>query len=162
MKWIDRYGSLYLRLGLAAGFLAAATDRLGLWGPFGTVNVAWGDWDRFVAYTARLNPELPASLIPALAVFVTATEIIIGVWLLIGWRIRVAAACAGLLLLLFGIGMVIGTGFKSALNASVFAASGGAFLLATANVFPLSVDAIRERAPAPAAPTTGTVRDNAE
>jgi len=148
MGWLERYGSVYLRLGLAAGFLAAATDRLGLWGPFGAANVAWGDWARFVAYTARLNPELPAPLIPALAVFVTAAEILIGVLLLVGWRTRIVAASAGLLLLLFALGMVIGTGIKSALNASVFAASGGAFLLATATAYPLSLDALRDPKPA--------------
>jgi hypothetical protein len=29
---VRRHGSLYLRLALAAGFLASVTDRLGLWG----------------------------------------------------------------------------------------------------------------------------------
>jgi len=134
------YTTVYLRVALAAGFLSAATDRLGLWGPFGTPNVAWGDWGRFLAYTARLNPELPTPLIPMLGVFVTAAEIVLGVALLVGWRTRLAAGLAGLLLLLFAVGMTIGTGIKSALNASVLAASGGAFLLAAATRFPVSVD----------------------
>jgi hypothetical protein len=29
-------------------------DRFGLWGPFGDAGVAWGDFDRFTVYTARL------------------------------------------------------------------------------------------------------------
>jgi uncharacterized membrane protein YphA (DoxX/SURF4 family) len=140
---VVHYETLYLRLGLAAGFLSAASDRLGIWGPYGTPHVAWGDWSHFLAYTARLNPELPAAVIPALGVFVTAAEILTGLALLLGWQTRRFANLAGLLLLLFAIGMTIGTGVKSALDASVFAASGGAFLLATARSLPWSIDALR-------------------
>src|SRR4029434_7587561 len=39
---LSEYESVYLRLSLAVGFLSAVTDRLGLWGAYGTPNVAWG------------------------------------------------------------------------------------------------------------------------
>jgi hypothetical protein len=71
---VRRYGSLYLRLALAAGFLASVTDRLGLWGRPGTQNVSWGNLQRFMAYTAQLNPWAPTALIPAIAWFVTVAE----------------------------------------------------------------------------------------
>jgi uncharacterized membrane protein YphA (DoxX/SURF4 family) len=128
-----RYESLttvFLRLALAAGFLTAVTDRFGLWGPPGAPNVAWGDFGHFLAYTATLNPHLPAAVIPALGWFVTAAEVGLGVALAVGFRIREAAFLAGVLLLLFALGMAIGTGVKSPLNASVLSASAGAFLLA--------------------------------
>jgi uncharacterized membrane protein YphA (DoxX/SURF4 family) len=128
-----RYESLstvYLRLALAAGFLAAVTDRFGLWGPPGAPNVAWGDFGHFLAYTAKLNPALPTAVIPALGWFVTAAEAGLAIALAAGFRTREAAFLAGVLLLLFALGMAIGTGVKSPLNASVFPASAGAFLLA--------------------------------
>ncbi|MFL5578567.1 MAG: MauE/DoxX family redox-associated membrane protein [Gemmatimonadaceae bacterium] len=140
---LERYGTVYLRLALAAGFLTAVADRFGLWGPPGATNVAWGDFGHFLAYTATLNPYLPAAWIPPLGWVVTVAEVGLGGALLIGVRTREAAFAAGVLLLLFALGMTVGTGVKSALNASVFSASGGAFLLAHARQYAWSVDALR-------------------
>jgi thiosulfate dehydrogenase (quinone) large subunit len=134
--------TFYLRLALAAGFLTSITDRFGLWGPPGSSNVAWGDLGHFFDYTAKLNPHLPAAAIPALAWFVTFTEATLAVMLLTGVRTRYAALASGWLLLAFALGMSVGTGVKSALNASVFAASGGAFVLARAGSYRWSVDAL--------------------
>jgi hypothetical protein len=47
---------VFLRLALGVTFLAAVTDRFGLWGSPGSPNVAWGDLHRFAAHTATLNP----------------------------------------------------------------------------------------------------------
>jgi hypothetical protein len=74
---IGHYTTVYLRLALAAVFLASITDRLGIWGPYGTTNVAWGDMSHFIAYAAKLNPWFPKIVIPALAWFVTAAETIL-------------------------------------------------------------------------------------
>lgn len=122
----------YGRIALGVGFLSAVADRFGLWGAAGARNVAWGDFGHFLAYTAKVNPYLSASLVPALGWLVTACEIVLGVALIAGVRMRAAAVLSGLLLLAFAIGMTIGTGVKTALDASVFAASAGAFLLAAA------------------------------
>lgn len=119
-------------MALGVGFLSAVADRFGLWGAAGARNVAWGDFGHFLAYTAKVNPYLSASLVPALGWLVTACEIVLGVALIAGVRMRAAAVLSGLLLLAFAIGMTIGTGVKTALDASVFAASAGAFLLAAA------------------------------
>jgi hypothetical protein len=61
------YATLYLRVALAAAFLTSVTDGFGLWGSYGRTNVAWGDMNHFMAYTAKLNPWFPKSVIPALA-----------------------------------------------------------------------------------------------
>jgi hypothetical protein len=37
---ISRYATLHLRIALAAAFLTSVTDRFGIWGPHGTMNVA--------------------------------------------------------------------------------------------------------------------------
>jgi uncharacterized membrane protein YphA (DoxX/SURF4 family) len=137
------YLTIYGRAALAAAFLSAVTDRLGVWGPNGTPNVAWGDMSHFLAYTVRLNPWFPASVIPTVGVVVTIIETTLGLALLLGFHTREAATLSGCLIFLFGVGMTAGTGFKSALNASVFAASAGGFLLARAPHFPMSVDGFR-------------------
>ena len=58
-----QYATLYLRFALGVGFLAAVTDRLGVWGPYGTTNVAWGDMTHFMIYAAKLNPWFPNAVI---------------------------------------------------------------------------------------------------
>jgi thiosulfate dehydrogenase (quinone) large subunit len=150
--------TIYLRLSLAAAFLAAVTDRLGLWGPHGVPNVAWGDMNHFIAYAGKLNPWFPSVAIPAISWLVTLTESTLGIALLLGYRTRLAAKLAGWLLLGFAVGMTAGTGFKSALNASVFAASGGSFLLARAENFPITIDRFTNCQPLALA-TTNSVPD---
>jgi thiosulfate dehydrogenase (quinone) large subunit len=134
--------TVFLRAGLAAGFLSAVADRLGLWGLYGSPNVAWGDMSHFLPYVAKLNPWFPSVIIPAVGWIVTIGEAAIGILLLIGWQTRWAARLGGWLLLAFAIGMTAGTGVKSAFDASVFAASAGAFLLSTAHRYAWSVDEV--------------------
>ena len=141
----SRYTSLYLRIALAAAFLTSVTDRFGIWGRPGTMNVAWGDMAHFMAYAAKLNPWFLNGMIPVAAWFVTVAETLLALALLLGFHTRVSAQLSGWLLLAFAIGMTAGTGIKSALNASVFSASAGAFLLATSVEYPLSFDSLRRR-----------------
>ena len=89
----------FLRIALAVGFLSAVADRFGLWGPAGSPHVAWGAWQPFVDYVAKLNWFAPGAFIPALAWISTATEVVLGVGLLIGWQLPWFALGAGLLLL---------------------------------------------------------------
>ena len=114
---IRRCVPIFLRLALGVTFLNAVTDRFGLWGQFGTPNVAWGDFARFTQYTGQLNPWAPAALVPGLAWAATAAE------------------------------MSMGTGIKSALNASVFSAAAAAFALAVLGPGPWSVDGLRRGSP---------------
>lgn len=121
---------VFARIALAAGFLSAVADRLGLWGPPGGTNVAWGTFASFLEYTAKLNPWLPSSIIPVLGWAVTIAEIVAAVLLLTGIWLTRAAVLAAVLLIGFSIGMTLGTGVKSALDASVPAAAAAALLLA--------------------------------
>src|SRR6201993_4872672 len=120
----------FLRVALAAGFLSAVADRFGLWGPAGAANVAWGAWQPFVDYVAKLNWFAPPASTPILAWAATVAEVVLGIGLLIGWQLRWFALAAGLLLLSFAITMTLALGVKAPLDFSVFAAAGGAFLLA--------------------------------
>ena len=120
----------FLRVALAAGFLSAVADRFGLWGPAGAANVAWGAWQPFVDYVAKLNWFAPPASTPILAWAATVAEVALSIGLLIGWQLRWFALAAGLLLLSFAITMTLALGVKAPLDFSVFAAAGGAFLLA--------------------------------
>lgn len=150
---------LYLRLALGVDFLSAVADRFGLWGPPGSDHVAWGNFSKFTAYTAKVNPFTPAATAPTVAWIVTALEIVFGVQLILGFRTRTTAFLSGILLALFAVGMSLGTGAKSAFDASAFAASAGAFALSAFGPSALSIDSKRNRkravpppspAPAPA------------
>ena len=120
----------FLRVALAAGFLSAVADRFGLWGPAGATNVAWGAWQPFVDYVAKLNWFAPPASIPFLAWASTVAEVVLAIGLLLGWQLRWFALAAGLLLLSFAITMTLALGVKAPLDFSVFAAAGGAFVLA--------------------------------
>jgi uncharacterized membrane protein YphA (DoxX/SURF4 family) len=135
--------TVFLRLALGVAFLSAVADRFGLWGPPGTKNVAWGDFAHFTQYTGQLNPWAPPVLIPTLAWAATAAELTLGVALILGLYTRWAALLSGILLLLFAGGMSLGTGLKSALDASVFSAAAGAFALVVLGGGPWSVDSWR-------------------
>ena len=127
---VRRYAPVFLRLAVGVSFLSGVADRFGLWGPAGTANVAWGNFERFTAYTAQLNPWAPALTVPALAWVATVAEIVLGVALILGVFTRWSALLSAVLLLLFAFGMAAGIGVKSALNASVFSAAAAAFALA--------------------------------
>ena len=137
--------SVYLRLALGISFLSAVADRFGLWGVYGQPNVAWGNYARFVAYTAKLNWFLPAATIPALGIISTAAEILFGLLLVLGWKTRTIALLSGVLLTTFALTMTMALGVKAPLDLSVFSSAGGALLLATSANFPFSLDELVRR-----------------
>jgi uncharacterized membrane protein YphA (DoxX/SURF4 family) len=136
------FSSAFLRCALGLGFLSAVADRFGLWGAFGQPNVEWGNFSRFLEYTHTLNWYLPAAVIPPLGVIATGAETLFGLLLLVGWHTRASALLSGCLLLTFGVAMTLALGVKAPLNFAVFTGVGGAFLLATCESFPLSLDAL--------------------
>ena len=138
--------SLFLRLALGVAFLSAVADRFGVWGPPGGDGVAWGDFSRFTQYTAKVNPWAPPALVTLLGWTATVAETILGLALVVGVYTRVAGMASGVLLSLFAIGMTIGTGVKSALDASVFSAAAGACALARLGPDPGRVDGRRAKA----------------
>ncbi len=118
-----------LRVALAFSFLSAVADRLGMWGQFGVAGVAWGGFERFIAYTAQLLWFLPPSLVSPAAVLATAAEVIIAGGLLIGWRLHWWAFAAAALLLSFALAMTGAFGVKAPTDYSVWTAAAAAFLL---------------------------------
>ena len=141
---LSAFSSVFLRFALGFSFLSAVADRFGLWGAFGSAHVAWGTFARFVAYTGQLNWFLPKATILTIAIVSTCAETVLGILLLLGWRTRIAALLSGALLLLFALTMTVALGIKAPLDASVFSAAGGAFLLASCAKYPFSVDQLRQ------------------
>jgi uncharacterized membrane protein YphA (DoxX/SURF4 family) len=107
--------------------------------------VAWGNYGRFVDYTAKLNWYLPAAMIPASAMIATAAETLFGVLLVLGWKTRITALLSGVLLTAFALTMTMALGVKAPLDLSVFSAAGGALLLAICTDFPFSLDELLRR-----------------
>src|SRR5262249_17543206 len=142
---LSAFSSVFLRFALAFSFLNAVADRFGLWGAFGEPHVAWGTFARFVAYTGQLNWFLPKATIPTLAIVATFAEILLGILLLLGWHTRTTALFSGGLLLLFAVEMTVALGIKAPLDASVYSAAGGAFLLASCAEYPYSIDHLQRR-----------------
>ena len=130
---------LYLRLGLGIGFLSAVADRFGFWPKKIS---AWGNWESFLISTKSLNPLIPENLIPIFGVMATAAEIIFGICLLVGFRTQLFAKLSGFLLLVFALAITFSSGIKGAFDYSVFAASGGAFALATMKTKFLEIDSL--------------------
>lgn len=126
---VQHLAALGGRVALAAGFLSAVGDRVGLWGASGSPGVAWGDWEHFVTYTGRLNWFVAGSLVSTVAVAATVAEVTLALLLLTGYRLRWTAYASAVLLLLFGVAMTVALGVKSPLDYSVFAAAAAAFLL---------------------------------
>jgi uncharacterized membrane protein YphA (DoxX/SURF4 family) len=126
--WIE-IARLFAQLALGVSFLSAVADRFGLWGPYGVKNVSWGDFAHFVEYTGAVTSLFPGSLTVSLAWAATIAEMLFGVLLIVGFKIRVTSVLSGLLLLSFAIGMSTGLGVKTPLDYSVFSAAGAAFLL---------------------------------
>lgn len=137
------WAALYMRVALAAGYLSAVADRFGLWGAPGEPGVAWGSFGDYLGYTATLTPYLPDAWVPAVGWLATVAEVALAVTLLAGWRTVWSARASGVLLLAFALSMTVGLGIKDPLDASVFAASAGSFMLARLGSGPFSVDRLR-------------------
>ena len=118
-----------LRVALAFSFLSAVADRFGLWGRFGVAGVAWGDFERFTAYTGQLLWFLPSYLVSPAAMLATAAESILAGGLLAGWRLHSWAFAAAALLLSFALAMTCALGVKAPIDYSVWTAAAAAFLL---------------------------------
>ena len=129
MNRTTRLAAWVVRLALAASFLSAVADRLGLWGPPGAAGVAWGNVAQYEAYVGTLLWFLPSALVPAFGWAATVAETLIALGLLLGWRLRWFALAAAALLALFAIAMTAALGAKPPLDYSVFTAASAAFLL---------------------------------
>ncbi|MEW2478605.1 hypothetical protein AB0876_03345 [Mycobacterium sp. NPDC049093] len=131
-KLLLRGATLFARVALAAGFLSAVADRFGLWGPPGTSNVGWGNFESFTAYVHVLAPYLTGVLVDIVAWGATIVEIVLAVGLLLGVALRWVSFASAAILLVFGLSMFVFAGFETPFSASVFTAAAAALLVGSA------------------------------
>lgn len=129
MNLLTKCSIPFLRFALAASFLSAVADRFGLWGAEGTPGVVWGNVESFLAYTALLNPWAPASLSNFLGYAATILEVVLALFLVIGFKTKLTAFGSFALLMIFGLSMVFVFGVKAPLDYSVFTAAAASLLL---------------------------------
>jgi uncharacterized membrane protein YphA (DoxX/SURF4 family) len=129
-RGVKKNAEILLRIGLSSSLLSAVADRFGLWGRPGTPQVAWGTFSYFLAYAKTLNPWCPPALVPLLGWSATASELVLGIALLVGFRLRWTALLAALLTGTFALAMTCVEGVHAPLNYSVFALSTASFFLA--------------------------------
>jgi putative oxidoreductase len=140
MKVASKIPQLYLRLAVGTGFIIPVADRTGWLGPPGYNGVSWGNWDNFAAYTNTLLPFLNRSMASIMGLLATIAEILIGVFLIIGYKTRVVAIGSFALTLIFALCMAIFLGIKAPFTYSVFSDSAGGLLLATIPAYNWSLD----------------------
>jgi uncharacterized membrane protein YphA (DoxX/SURF4 family) len=131
-----QFPQLFLRLSIAVTMLSAVADRFGFWGK----NSSWGNWENFEKYTREITSFLPESLSIFSAYSATFLEIIFPLMLILGFKTKISACGAGILLLIFALSMTITLGPKAPLDYSVWVGSAAAFLLASQEKYSLSID----------------------
>lgn len=132
-----------LRVIVGLAFLEAVCDRFGFLGPPGSPGVAWGNFNRFIAYTGQVNSFMPHAVIPALAVVATVFEILFGFTMLLGIRVRLASLGSAILLCLFGTAMTV-SGLTQ-FSYGVYLLAAGALALSTVDPSMFSVDGLLRR-----------------
>jgi uncharacterized membrane protein YphA (DoxX/SURF4 family) len=137
------FSQLFLRIAFAISLFSAVADRFGLWGPPGSPNASWGDWEHFLAYSNILNAYAPPFLGSILAIAATAAEIIFGLMLLLGYKTRIAAWGAFLLMIAFALTMTFSIGPKAPLNYAVWTCAGAAALLGSVTRYKWSIDDLK-------------------
>jgi putative oxidoreductase len=121
----ERWGVLYARIALGTAFLSAVASRFGLWDK--TLDLK--HFAGFIHYSAQVLSFVPPSLVPLFAVAATIAETTLGILLIGGLWPRSVALASAILLAMFGSAMAISLGLESAMDYSVFSASGAAVLL---------------------------------
>ena len=138
-RW--RWLTVVVRLVMATEFLLAVADRFGIFGPPGSAGTSWGDFAHFVAYTRTMTTFLPAGLASPLAVLATIAEITLGVALLLGLRLRLAALGSAALLGVYAVCMTITLPPEQQFHYTVFVLAASMLTLATVDGPPLTLDA---------------------
>lgn len=130
---INKVSVLFLRFALAASYLSAVADRFGLWGQSGEPGVVWGNFDSFLEYTQYLNPWASISISNGLGYFATALEIVLGIFLIVGFKMKLTSVISFALLLIFALSMTFTGGIKGVLDYSVLTACSASLLLFCTN-----------------------------
>jgi uncharacterized membrane protein YphA (DoxX/SURF4 family) len=126
----DKMSLNFLRYALAGSYLSAVADRFGFWGAAGTSGVTWGNFQSFTDYTASLLNFLPTTFMSFFAWSATLIEIVIGILLIVGFKLKLTSIASAGLLMTFALSMTVAYGIKAPFDYSVFTACAASLLLA--------------------------------
>ncbi|WP_293307814.1 DoxX family protein [Pedobacter sp. UBA5917] len=140
MKNTPHFAQLFLRLALGIGFILPVMDRFGWLGAPGSPTVGWGSWAIFLDYTNSLMPYLSRPLANIMGIIATAGELVFGILMIIGYKIKPAAIGSFLLTLAFALSMLIFANYRAPFNYSVFVVSASSLVLATLPGYKWSID----------------------
>ncbi|MDR6563535.1 MULTISPECIES: DoxX family protein [unclassified Arcicella] len=110
----------------------------------GELYANWGNWQNFVDYSNSVNSLVATPLGNIFAVIATVLEIIIPIFLLIGYTTKLASLAAVTLLVSFGLMMWISFGIKPSLDYFVWTSAGAILLLSQCDIYSFSVDNVME------------------
>lgn len=125
-----KFVKLFIRIAMGITFLSACADRFGFWSE---EVQAWGNMNAFYEYTHQLMPWLSFGMAKAAGLVATICEVVFGICLLIGLKVKLVANLSGIMLLMFGFAMMTALSVKAPLDYSVFVAAGACFALASIN-----------------------------
>ncbi len=145
MKNASGIAQLFLRLALGIGFIMPVMDRLGFLGPPETGKVNWGDWVHFVDYTHSLVPYLSRSLASILGGLATIAEVVFGICLIIGYKLKYVTLGSAVLTFIFGVCMATSSGIAAPFNYPVFVFTGAGLLLSECKIFSWSIDTFLDK-----------------
>lgn len=134
------WAQLLLRCALGIGFILPVLDRVGWLGVPGSKNVAWGNWENFTTYTHSLMPYLGLKAASFFGLVATVGEIIIGLLLLLGYKIKWVSLGSSALTFLFALSMLFFTNYRAPFNYAVFVVCFSSLLLSKLSVYNWSID----------------------
>ncbi|WP_264538148.1 DoxX family protein [Flavobacterium sp. N1736] len=140
MKNSNEIPQLFLRIALSLGFILPVMDRIGYLGAPGSGKVAWGDWQHFVDYTNTLLPFLNRTAANIMGFAASIAELVIGICLFIGFKIKLASIGAALITFTFAICMMATSGIGAPFQYPVFVFTGAALVLSGLDNFKWSFD----------------------
>ena len=103
----------------------------------------WGNWGNFIDYTTTLMPFLERPTVNVMGGIATASEFVIAVLLIIGFKTKYAALGSCLLTLTFILFMITSVGIQKPINYGVFTASAASLLLAQVRDYKWSLDRLK-------------------
>ncbi|MRX76996.1 DoxX family membrane protein [Pedobacter petrophilus] len=140
MKNSSGIAQLFLRIALSLGFLLPVMDRLGWMGAHGSSGVAWGDWKHFIDYSNILMPFLNRPYANIMGLTATVSEVVFGICLIVGLKIKQIALGAAILTLGFGLCMAIFLNIGAPFTYPVFVFTGAALVLSGIGHYKWSID----------------------
>ena len=110
-----------------------------------SAGVAWGDWNHFVVYTNTLMPYFNHGITQIMAAIATLGELVFGICLIVGFKIRQVAIGAAVLTFCFGLSMAIFAGISAPFSYPVFVFTGAAWVLSGLTRYRWSLDDLMNR-----------------